>query len=289
MRTADDTVRIVTGAFDGGRDQFWVKKWMPTDGSVNFANRTEEITTIGLWGPNSPAILAKLTDCDLSQEGSPYGSLRSINVAGIAATIFRVSYVGETGWEIYTSWDNGPAVWDALVEAGADHGLRPTGMGVYGTTGRIEKGYRLMGAELESEYNPVEAGLARPRVKAADFIGKEAYLAAREAGPAAVMCTLTVDDNTDSQGRRRYMQGGNEPILTKDGERIVDAHGRVSRVTTAGGGPSVAKHMLLGYLPPEHAEIGTQLDVMYVNERFPVTVAATTGATFDPDNVRLKS
>ena len=289
MRTADDTVRIVTGAFDGGRDQFWVKKWMPTDGSVNFANRTEEITTIGLWGPNSPAILAKLTDCDLSQEGSPYGSLRSINVAGIAATIFRVSYVGETGWEIYTSWDNGPAVWDALVEAGADHGLRPTGMGVYGTTGRIEKGYRLMGAELESEYNPVEAGLARPRVKAADFIGKEAYLAAREAGPAAVMCTLTVDDNTDSQGRRRYMQGGNEPILTKDGERIVDAHGRVSRVTTAGGGPSVAKHVLLGYLPPEHAEIGTQLDVMYVNERFPVTVAATTGATFDPDNVRLKS
>ena len=103
------------------------------------------------------------------------------------------------------------------------------------------------------------------------------------------MCTLTVDDNTDSQGRRRYMQGGNEPILTKDGERIVDAHGRVSRVTTAGGGPSVAKHVLLGYLPPEHAEIGTQLDVMYVNERFPVTVAATTGATFDPDNVRLKS
>ena len=64
--------------------------------------------------------------------------------------------------------------YDALIEAGADQGLRPTGIGVYGATGRIEKGYRLMGAELESEYNPVEAGLARPKVKAADFIGKEA-------------------------------------------------------------------------------------------------------------------
>ena len=63
------------------------------------------------------------------------------------------------------------------------HGIVPVGIGVYGLTGRIEKGYRLMGAELESEYNPVEAGLARPKVKSADFIGKAAYLAAREAGP----------------------------------------------------------------------------------------------------------
>ena len=79
-----------------------------------------------------------------------------------------------------------------------------------------------MGAELESEYNPVEAGLARPKVKAADFIGKTAYLKAREAGPTAVMCTFAVEDRTDSQGRERAIQGGNAPILTLDGERIVD-------------------------------------------------------------------
>ena len=289
MRVADDTVRIVTGAFDGGRDEFWVKKWMPTDGSVTFTNRTEELTTLGLWGPNAPTILAQLTEHDLSQAGSPYGSIRDLEIAGIPCTIFRISYVGDTGWEIYTDWDNGPALWDAIMEAGAEHGLRPLGLGVYATTGRIEKGYRLMGAELESEYNPVEAGLARPKVKAADFIGKEAYLAARDAGPAAVMCTLTVEDNTDSQGRKRYMQGGNEPILTLDGERIVDSHGRVSRVTTAGGGPSVGKHLLLGYLPPTYAEVGTDLQVMYMNELFPVKVAATTGSVFDPDDTRLKS
>jgi len=292
MRTAEDTVRIVTGVFDGGRDEFWVKKHMPLDGSVTFKNITLETTTLGVWGPNAPAIVGQLTDHDLSQEGSPYGSLRNVEIqtadGPIKATLFRISYVGDTGWEIYTAWDNGPALWDALMTAGADHGLRPTGGGVYGTSGRLEKGYRLMGAELESEYSPVEAGLARPKVKAADFIGKEAYLAAREKGAEVAMCTLTVEDNTDSQGRKRHMQGGNEPILTMDGERIVDSHGRVSRVCTAGPGPSVGKDLLLAYLPNELAVVGTDLQVMYMNELFPVQVAAIEGSVFDPEDIRLK-
>ncbi len=291
MRTAEDTVRIVTGVFDGGRDSFWVKKHLPETG-VTFKDITLETTTLGVWGPNAPAVVGKLTDHDLSQEGSPYGSLRNVELqtadGPIQATLFRISYVGDTGWEIYTAWDNGPALWDALMEAGAEHGLRPTGGGVYGTSGRLEKGYRLMGAELESEYTPVEAGLARPKVKAADFIGKEAYLAAREAGPIAKMCTFTVEDNTDSQGRKRFMQGGNEPICTTDGEQILDSHGRVSRVCTAGPGPSVGKHLLLGYLPAEMAEVGADFTVMYMNELFPIKVAAIEGSVFDPDDTRLK-
>ncbi len=291
MRVAEDKVRIVTGVFDGGRDSFWIKKHMPETG-VTFTDITLNTTTLGVWGPNAPAIVGKLTDHDLSQEGSPYGSLRDVELqtasGPIKATLFRISYVGDTGWEIYTAWDNGPALWDALMEAGADHGLRATGGGVYGTSGRIEKGYRLMGAELESEYSPVEAGLARPKVKAADFIGKEAYLAAREAGPIAKMCTFTVEDNTDSEGRQRYMQGGNEPIVTVDGERIVDSHGRVSRVCTAGPGPSVGKHLLLGYLPAEMAVVGADFKVMYMNELFPIKVAAIEGSVFDPEDTRLK-
>jgi glycine cleavage system aminomethyltransferase T len=164
------------------------------------------------------------------------------------------------------------------MAVGADLGIRPTGGGVYGSSGRLEKGYRLMGAELESEYNPLEAGLARPKVKAADFIGKEAYLAAREKGePEALMTVLTVEDQTDSHGRRRFMQGGNEPI-----------HGRASRVTSAGFGPSVGKHLLMAYLPRELAIPGTDLQVMYMNDLFPVTVAAT-GAVFDADDTRMKS
>ena len=294
MRMGTERVRVVTGVFDGGRDEFWVRRHMPTDGSVSFANITDDITTLGLWGPNAPAVLGAICDADLSQAGSSYGSLVDVELdcgtgRPVAATLFRISYVGDTGWEIYLAWDDGPAVWDTLMRVGADYGLRPTGGGVYGTSGRLEKGYRLMGAELESEYNPLEAGLARPRVKAADFIGKEAYLAVREAGdPEVRMCVLTVEDLHDARGRKRYMQGGNEPILTGDGERIVDSHGRVSRVTTAGPGPSVGKHLLMGYLPSELAAPGTELQVMYMNELFPVRVAGT-GAVFDPDDTRMKS
>ena len=288
MQLADDRVRIVTGAFDGGRDEFWIKKHLPADESVTFTNRTRELTTLGLWGPKAPEILGALTDADLSHAGSPYGSMRDIEVAGVPVTIFRVSYVGDTGWELYMNWDDGPQVWDAIMEAGAPHGLRATGMGVYALTGRIEKGYRLMGAELESEYNPLEAGLARPRVKSDDFIGKDAYLAAREKGdPEVHMVTLTVDDHTSASGAPRFMQGGNEPILTATGERITDSHGRVSRVTTAGYGPSVGKNLLMGYLPTEYAAPGTQLKVMYMNELFPCTVVGT-GSAYDPDDTRLK-
>ena len=289
MRVGEEKVRIVTGVFDGGRDSFWAQRHMPTDGSVTFNDITLDVTTLGLWGPNAPALLGSLTDVDVSQEGSPYGSIIEAEIAGVACTLFRISYVGDTGWEIYTAWDNGPTIWDALMAVGGDYGLRPTGGGVYGTTGRLEKGYRLMGAELESEYNPVEAGLDRPRVKAADFIGKEAYLAAREKGdPEVSMCLLTVEDLHDAQGRQRYMQGGNEPILTLDGDRIEDSHGRGSRVTTAGAGPSVGKHLLMAYLPAELTSPGTDLQVMYMNQCYPVKVA-TTGAIFDPDDTRMKS
>ncbi|MCY3961041.1 MAG: FAD-dependent oxidoreductase [bacterium] len=293
MRMGEEQVRIVTGVFDGGRDEFWARRHMPVDGSVSFANITDQITTLGVWGPNAPYVIGTLTSQDLSQDGSPYGSLVDVelNCGGrtIEAVLFRISYVGDTGWEIYAAWDDGPVLWDALMAVGADYGLRPTGGGVYGTSGRLEKGYRLMGAELESEYNPLEAGLARPKVKAASFIGKEPYLAAREMGdPEVSMCVLTVEDLTDSQGRKRYMQGGNEPILTQDGQRITDSHGRVSRVTTAGPGPSVDRHLLMAYLPAELAQPGTDLQVMYMNELFPVRVAGT-GAVFDPDDSRLRS
>ena len=288
MRLSEDRVRIVTGVFDGGRDEFWTRRHMPTDGSVSFRNITEQVTTLGLWGPNAPAVLSQLTDQDLSQTDSPYGSIVDAEVAGLPCQLFRISYVGDTGWEIYAAWDDGPALWDALMEAGADLGIRPTGGGVYGSSGRLEKGYRLMGAELESEYNPVEAGLARPRVKAVDFIGKEAYLTAREAGdPEVLMCTLTVEDQTDGRGRKRHMMGGNEPILTPDGGRITDSHGRVSRVTSAGYGPSVDRHLLMAYLPRELAVSGTDLQVMYMNELYPVEVA-TTGSVFDPTDSRMK-
>jgi glycine cleavage system aminomethyltransferase T len=126
-------------------------------------------------------------------------------------------------------------------------------------------------------------------VKEQDFVGKEAHVRQRESDPAAVLCTLTVDDHTSASGVKRYMLG-REPILTRDGKRIVDRHGRGSYVTSAGAGPSIGKHLLMAYLPPEHAVVNTGLAVEFMGERYPVTVAVA-GATplFDPENTRIRS
>ena len=128
--------------------------------------------------------------------------------------------------------------------------------------------------------------MTRPRVKAEPFIGKEAYLAARVATPAAVLCTLSVDSHASADGTPRYMIGG-EPILTLDGARLLDAFGRPSVVTSAGSGPSVGKHLLMAYLPAELSAAGTPLLVEYMGEQYPVTVASQ-GAVFDPSGERMR-
>jgi glycine cleavage system aminomethyltransferase T/glycine/D-amino acid oxidase-like deaminating enzyme len=295
MRLGDERFRVITGAFDGGRDKHWFTRHMPADGSVTFTDSTSGTCTIGVWGPDAEATMAKIVTgqskpYDVSQAGFPYGAVREVLIDGVPCTMFRISYVGENGWEIYTNTEHGLRVWDSIWAAGEEFGIRPIGIGVYAVTGRIEKGYRLMGAELESEYNPVEAGLARPKVKSADFIGKAAYLAARDSEPVTTLCTLAILDHASTDGTLRYPTGGNEPILTVDGERIVDAHGRVSRVTTAGAAPSLDAYLLLAYLPPEHAVEGNELRVMYMNELFPVRVVRVgSQPLFDPDDARMKS
>jgi len=300
QRLGKDHFRVITGAFDGGRDNYWFNRHLADftngDGSVVFTDRSQGICTLGVWGPNAEKVLAKVATndaaapYDVSQAGFPYGAVQDVLIGGVPCTMFRISYVGENGWEIYTRMEHGLQLWDTIWEAGKEFEIIPVGIGVYAVTGRIEKGYRLMGAELESEYNPVEAGLARPKVKSADFIGKAAYLKAREEAPAAIMCTLSMDSQRCADGYDRFPTGGNEPILTLSGDRIVDSKGRVSRVTTAGAGPSVGKYLLLAYLPPEHAVEGAKLQVMYMNELYPVTVERA-GATplFDPTDARMKS
>jgi glycine cleavage system aminomethyltransferase T len=131
--------------------------------------------------------------------------------------------------------------------------------------------------------------MTRPRVKPQSFIGKDAYLRQRSEPPCAVMCTLTVDSHESSDGSLRYMLGG-EPILSPSGERLVDAKGRPSYVTSAGSGPSVGKHLLMAYLPASHAVEGTSLLVEYMGEQYPVTVArASATPLFDPENARIRS
>jgi len=285
MRLGDDHFRVVTGGAHGMSDLKWFKDHAAE--GATFTNLTDDISTIGLWGPNARAILSAVTDADVSNDSFGFGTCREITIAGKTVLASRISYVGDLGWELYVSMADGLAVWDAIWAAGQEHGLIPVGIGVYGTTGRLEKGYRAYGPELEGDFSVVEAGMAPKKIKDADFVGKEAHLRHRESAPVATMCLLTVDDHTSSTGEKRYMLGG-EPILTKDGQPITDSHGRRSYVTSAGSGPSVGKHILMTYLPPEYSSPGTHLVVEYLGEQYPVTVEGS-GALFDPNNDRILS
>jgi glycine cleavage system aminomethyltransferase T len=289
MRLGSNHFRVVTGGADGMRDRKWFSDHLPEDGAVQLTDLTSSWATIGVWGPRARDLLQSITDADVSNEGFPFGTCRVIDLGPVRALASRISYVGELGWEIYMPFEQGARLWDAIWDAGQPHRIAPIGIGVYGTTGRLEKCYRAYGNELEQEFNLVETGLARPQVKPQDFIGKEAYLRQRAEPPAVTLCTLTVDDNTSRSGFKRFMMG-REPVLSAQGERLVDRHGRGSYVTSAGSGPSVGKTILMSFLPPEQAKVGTRLAVEYFGEQYPVTVAVV-GPTplFDPQNTRVRS
>ena len=290
MRLGDESFRIVTGGAHGMADKKLFRDLLPADGSATLDDVTTAWTTIGLWGPRARDILASVTRDDVSGEGFPFGHCRTLEIGSQLVLASRISYVGDLGWELYVPIEQGGRLWDVLWEAGQPHSLTACGIGVYGTTGRLEKGYRAYGAELESEYTVVEAGMQRPKVKEQDFVGKEAHLRHREEEPAAILCTLTIDDHTSTSGVKRYPLG-REPITLRDGTPLTDAKGRRSYVTSAGAGPSLGAYLLFAYLPPEHAAEGSQeLAVEYMHEHFPVTVARV-GAVplFDPENTRIRA
>jgi glycine cleavage system aminomethyltransferase T/glycine/D-amino acid oxidase-like deaminating enzyme len=277
MRLARERFRFVTGGATGPSDAKWIADHLPS--GVTITDVTSAWTTIGLWGPKAAAVLPGVRN--------KFGTFTEAEIDGVVAIASRISYVGEFGWEFYVPFEQGGRVWDALWRAGQPHGLIAAGIGVYGTTGRLEKGYRAYGNELTPEYTIVEAGMARPKVKPQPFIGRQAYLAQRAGQPCAVLCTLTADSHLSADGTPRYPLGG-EPVLTLDGSRLVDAKGRPSYVTSAGAGPSVGKYLLMAYLPADIAAEGTSLLVEYMNEQFPVTVAvAGSRPLFDPGNSRL--
>src|SRR5579872_321059 len=288
MRLGSNHYRVVTGGMDGMRDRKLFSDHLPEDGSAQLTDVTSSWATLGVWGPRARDLVQSVTSADMSHEGHPLFTARWIEIGPIRVLASRISYVGELGWELHVPFEQGARLWDVLWEAGRPLGLIPAGIGVYGTTARLEKGYRLYGAELEQEFNLVEAGLERPRVKPQSFIGRDAHLRHRSAEPAAILSTLTVEDNTSKSGFARFMQG-REPILTADGRPLVDRHGRRSYVTSAGSGPSVGKTILLSYLPPECASVGSALSVEYFGERYPVTVAVVGNTPlFDPENTRMR-
>ena len=127
QRLGPEHFRIVSGAFDGGRDQYWFAKYLPADGSVTFTDMSAALCTIGVWGPKARGWCSPCARPTSRNDAFPFGSVHETLIDGIPVTMFRISYVGDLGWEITTRMEHGLKLWDTLWEAGQPHGVLPSG------------------------------------------------------------------------------------------------------------------------------------------------------------------
>lgn len=285
-----DRCRLVNGADAGPRDLMYMKRMAQDMGlDVTITDVTEDFTTIGLWGPNARETLKKVVaePEQLDPENFAFAAIKPIVIAGKTVTAFRISYVGEQGWELHMPYDDGLAVWDAL----RDVGVMAMGVETYANSRRLEKSLRLQNADLLTQYNLYEADLARPKVKAADFRGKAKHeeYRARPHQPA-MLCTLVMTSNVDKDGVSRYPVGV-LPVMDPDtGETLVDALGRRSYTTSIAYGPTVGKNIALAYLPWEYCQEGRKLTISYFDEIYPVEVMGVGYRPLhDPENLKPRS
>ncbi len=184
-------------------------------------------------------------------------------------------------------YEDGLAVWDALRGIG----VMAVGVETYANSRRLEKSLRLQNADLHTQYNLLEAALARPKVKEADFCGKAKHVEYREREhQPAMLCTLVMTDNVDAQGVARYPVG-NLPVMEPEtGETLIDELGRRSYTTSIAFGPSIGKNIALAYLPWDYCQEGRKLNVSYFDEIYPVEVVGI-GYTplYDPENLKPRS
>ena len=296
-RLGPDRYRVVTGGADGNRDWVTLRNYrddMGLNADINI--RTHDIATLGLWGPQAKNALGNFIDPnELTIENFPFVAAKNLTLnlsegKKIDVWASRISYVGESGWEIYLNNDpeEGLALYDSLLEVG----VVPVGIETYANSRRLEKSFRLQGADLESEYNACESAIERRLVKEADFHGKKAHLSHREEDPSAILCTMTVD-NLNVSGVPRYPVGTSPIIDPDNGEVPVDSKGRRSYTTGMSYCPSIKKFVVMGYLPKDIAKKGKSLLLEYFNENgdgvYPLTVQIVgKGSLYDPNNERVR-
>ena len=224
-------------------------------------------------GPANQGRLAPLTPADLGNEAFPYMSVRELTVGNVPVRALRVTYVGELGWEIYCPTEYGLGLWRTLWEAGEPHGIVAGGYRAIDSL-RLEKGYRVWGADITPDETPYEGGVGFcvKLDKEGGFIGREALVGARERGPRTRIACLTLDDP-------RSVALGNEPV--RFGGEVA------GRVTTGGYGYTVERSIAYAYLPPDAAEPGTEVEVEIFGEWISGQVAAE--PLFDPKGDRIRA
>ncbi|MCB1367772.1 MAG: aminomethyltransferase family protein, partial [Rhodobacteraceae bacterium] len=239
---------------------------------VVFESRTEAMCGFNIAGPKSRELLARLSQADLSNAAWPFLRSARITIAGVEAVAIRVSFTGDLGWELHVAEADQVKLYDALLEAGHDLGVRPVG-GRALLSLRVEKGYGSWGREYSPEYWPHEVGLDRliKRDKP-DFLGRAAWLALAEKPPREklVMIEITAN-NADATG--------GEPIFLGDGTPV-------GRVSSGAYGFSVEKSLALGFVKTAHAAPGTVLDVAVLGRPHRGVILAA--PPFDPGGERLR-
>lgn len=268
-RLAPDRFQI--GA-NGNLDLDWLERHLPDDGSVQVRDITAGTCCIGLWGPFARDLLESVTDQDISGPAFGYFKARELWVGHVPVTALRLSYVGELGWELYTTADLGTKLWDTLWAAGRPYGLIAAGRSAFGSL-RLEKGYRSWGTDMTAEHDPYEAGLGfAVRMDKGPFLGRDALEGQSEATASRRLVCLVLDD-------RDVVLMGKEPVR-RGGEAV-------GYVTSAAYGFSVDASIAYAWVPAVAAAVGTRLSVGSFDRDLPATV--TREPLFDPDMARLRS
>ncbi|WP_163509802.1 GcvT family protein [Fodinicola acaciae] len=247
-------------------DLDWMRRHLPTDGSVQVRDITGGTCCIGLWGPKARGVLRPLTKQDFGSLG--YFRCQRAYVGAIPVIALRLSYVGELGWEIYTSAEYGRLLWDTLWEAGQSAGVIAAGRSAFNSL-RLEKGYRLWGTDMTPEHDPYAAGLGfAVKPDKGYFVGRDAL--DPTAATTRLSC-LTIDDPYQ-------VVMGAEPVYSGDAP--------VGYVTSAAYGYTVRKNIAYAWIPVELAAPGTPLLIEYFGERVPAIVAKE--PLFDAGMTRLR-
>jgi len=264
---------VVSAAATETHDLAWLEAHAPDGGSVRIDNVTASLGVLTVAGPRSRELLQRVSRSDLSREGFPFFRARRVELGRARVLAVRISYVGELGWELHHPLDQQRYLYELLREAGDDLGLVDFGYRALESM-RLEKCYRLWGADLSADWSPLQAGLERfVAFDKGDFLGRDALLRQREAGVDRVLSALVVDaDGADAHGY--------EPVYA-DGDRPV------AYVTCGGYGHTIGRSLALAYVPAACAAAGTALEVGILGERRRAVVAEQ--PLFDRQNERLFS
>ncbi|XP_072038740.1 dimethylglycine dehydrogenase, mitochondrial-like [Amphiura filiformis] len=258
-RTGENEFMVITGSRTEYHDLRWIQEQVSLGNfKVEIDNITDDTGVLSVAGPYARDVLAKLTSTDMSHKAFPFMSNKAIELAGVACRALRISYTGELGWELYHAKSDSAKLYTALLEAGQEYGIGDFGLYVMNTL-RQEKGFRAWGQEMLVDNDPLVAGLD-PFIKLnkeADFIGKAALQKIKEEGHKRKLVLLKVDtDNVDPEG--------NESIWFQD---------QVVGNTTSGCfSYHLNQSIAYAYLPNELSELGNEVGVELLGNRYKATV-----------------